>query len=58
VKEWLQKETMEKRFELYQLGVDSLLMYNNKLYVPNLVDLRNLIMDEVHRIPYVGHHGY
>jgi hypothetical protein len=28
------------------------------LYVPSLVELRHLIMDEFHKRPYVGHLGY
>jgi hypothetical protein len=40
------------------LEVDDLLLYNNRLYVPNSTDLRHLIMDEFHRRPYVGHPGY
>jgi hypothetical protein len=35
-----------------------LLLYNNRLYVPNSTELKHLIMDEFHRRPYVGHPGY
>jgi hypothetical protein len=49
VKERLRQEPREKRYEGYQLGVDSLLLYNNWLYMPNSTDLRHLIMDEFHR---------
>jgi hypothetical protein len=35
-----------------------MLLYNNRLHVPNSVDLRHLIMDEFHKRPYVGHPGY
>jgi hypothetical protein len=58
VKEKLQQEPKEKRYEGYQLRDDNLLMYNKRLYVPNSADLRQLIMDEFHRRPYVGHPGY
>jgi hypothetical protein len=33
-------------------------MYNNRLYIANSTELKKLIMDEFHRRPYVGHHGY
>jgi hypothetical protein len=33
-------------------------MYNNMMYIPNLVALKNLIMGEFHKIPYVGHPDY
>jgi hypothetical protein len=59
VKEKLQQEPKEKRYEGYQLRDDNLLLYNNRLYVPNSTDLEvQLIMDEFHRRPYVGHPGY
>jgi hypothetical protein len=35
-----------------------MLLYNNMLYVPNLAELRHLITDEFHKIPYVVHPGY
>jgi hypothetical protein len=58
VKERLQQEPIEKRYEGYQIRDDSLLLYNNRFYVPNSVDLRHLILDEFHRRPYVCHCGY
>jgi hypothetical protein len=33
-------------------------MYNNMMYIPNSTELKNLIMDEFHKRPYVGHPGY
>jgi hypothetical protein len=35
VKEGLQQETRENKYEGYQLGASDLLFYNNRLYVPN-----------------------
>jgi hypothetical protein len=35
-----------------------MLMYNNRLYIPNSSELKNLIMDEFHKRPYVGHLVY
>jgi hypothetical protein len=58
VKEGLQQEAEERKYEGYKLGDDNLLMYNNKLYVPSITKLRHLIMDNFHRRPYVGHPGY
>jgi hypothetical protein len=58
VKERLRKEPREKRYEGYQFGIDSLLLYNNQLYEPNSADLRRLILDEFQKRPYVGHLGY
>jgi hypothetical protein len=33
-------------------------VYNNRLYIPDSTKLKNLIIDEFHRTPYVGHPGY
>jgi hypothetical protein len=41
-----------------KLTTDELLLYNNRLYVPDSTELKHLIMDEFHRRPYVGHPGY
>jgi hypothetical protein len=58
LKEKLQQETREKRYKGYQLRDDNPLIYNKRLYVPNSIDMRKLIMDEFHRRPYVDHPGY
>jgi len=58
VKERMQEEPREKRYEGYQLRVDSLIFYNDRLYMPNSTDLRRLIMDEFHRRPYICHPSY
>lgn len=35
-----------------------MLKYKNRLYVPNQLDIKNLILDEFQKRPYVGHPGY
>ena len=37
---------------------DGLLTYKNKMYIPNVVDLRIIVMDEIHQAPYYVHPGY
>ena len=37
---------------------DGHLMHKNRVLVPNSIELRKLIMNEMHKIPYVGHLGY
>jgi hypothetical protein len=54
----LLEEPKRKNYEEYQLTIDGLLLYSNKTYIPDLADMKNLIMDEFHRRPYVGHPGY
>jgi hypothetical protein len=42
VREGLQQEPNEKKYEGYQLATDDLLLYNNRLYVPNSTELKHL----------------
>jgi hypothetical protein len=40
------------------LGTDGLLLYKNKVYVPNVGELKLEILKEMHNVAYVGHPGY
>jgi hypothetical protein len=44
--------------EYYKIGVDGTLLYKNIEYVSNVLDLRLVILKEMHNIPYAGHPGY
>jgi hypothetical protein len=33
-------------------------MHKNKIYVPSSGEQRNLVLKEMHNVPYVGHPGY
>ena len=35
-----------------------LMLYKNRLYVPNVPEIKLLILNEVHKTPYSGHPGY
>ena len=35
-----------------------MLTYNNRIYIPNVENLRRIVMDEIHQAPYSGHPGY
>jgi hypothetical protein len=58
VKERLHQEPKGERYEGYHLTIDGLLMYNNNMYIPNLVEIKNIILDEFHKRPYVGRPSY
>jgi hypothetical protein len=32
-----------------------LLTYKDRLYIPSLIEFKMLIMDEIHKKPYLGH---
>jgi hypothetical protein len=37
---------------------DGLLMHKNRIYVSSFRELKNLVLKEMHNVPYVGHPGY
>ena len=54
----MQQQSLEKRYEGYKLEEDGLLTYKNRIYIPNVVYMRRVIMDEIHQAPYSGHPVY
>jgi hypothetical protein len=42
----------------YALETDGLLLYKNRVYVPNVRELKLAILKEMHNVAYAGHHGY
>jgi hypothetical protein len=47
-----------RKYEGYQMLNDGLLTYKGILYIPNYGDLKRIIMDELHKRPYIGHPSY
>ena len=58
MKDKLQKQSLEKKYERYKLEEDGLLTYKGRIYIPDVADLRRVVMDEIHQAPYSGHPGY
>ena len=58
VKEKLQQQILEKRYEGYKLEEYGLITYKGRIYIPNVADLRRVVTDEIHQNPYSGHLGY
>jgi hypothetical protein len=58
VKAHLEQDPTWLKYGGYQLLDDGLLTYKGQLYIPNCDDLKRFIMDELHKRPYTGHHGY
>ena len=58
VKDKLQQQSLEKRYEGYKLEEDGLLIYKGRIYIPNVAELRRVVMDEIHQAPYHGHQRY
>jgi hypothetical protein len=49
---------MQQKVENYKLEADGTLLYKKKIYVPNVQDLKLMILNEMHNVPYAGHPGY
>jgi hypothetical protein len=58
VKENLQQGDVQQKIKEYEIKEDGLLMHKNRIYVPSSGELRNLVLKEMHDVPYVGHLGY
>ena len=57
---WLRLQIEETKPQKEDLNVnnDGLLMYKGRLYVPNTLELKEIVMDEFLKQPYSGHLGY
>jgi hypothetical protein len=49
VKYGLQQEKFEKKYESYPLNDDKLLIYKNKILIPNSSGLIRTIINEIHK---------
>jgi hypothetical protein len=58
VKENLQQGNVQQKIKEYEIREDILLMHKNRIYVPSSGELRNLVLKEMHDVPYAGHPGY
>jgi hypothetical protein len=54
----LQKGNLLQKIEEYKLDNDEIVMYRGIIYVPNSQELKNMILREMHNVPYVGNPGY
>jgi hypothetical protein len=54
----LQQRERPQKEESYTLGADGILLYKNRVYVPNVQDFKLAILKEMHNVTYVGHPGY
>ena len=42
----------------YSLNEKGLLLYKERLYIPNVPKIKLLILNEIHKTPYSGHPDY
>ena len=58
IKENFQQAKLDKKCEGYNLEEEDILVFKGILYIPNCVDLKKVIKDEIHQMPYSKHLGY
>jgi hypothetical protein len=58
VEKRLQQGDAKQKMKEYEMKEDGLLMHKNIIYVPSSGELRNLVLNEIHNVPYVGHIDY
>jgi hypothetical protein len=49
---------MPQKVDNYNMEIDGILLYTNRIFVPNVQDLKHTIFHDMHNVPYVGHLGY
>jgi hypothetical protein len=54
----LQHSERPQKEENYTLEADGILLYKNIVYIPNVQDLKLVILREMHNVTYVGHPRY
>jgi hypothetical protein len=58
VRENLQQGDVQHKIKEYEIKEDGLLIHKNRIYVPSSGELRNLVLKEMHDVPYVEHLNY
>ena len=56
--ELVQKKQRRKQQHRFNLNQKDLILFKNRMYIPNSKDLKLIIMDACHRKPYSGDPGY
>jgi hypothetical protein len=56
--EKLQQGNLQQKIKYFELREDGILMYRGGVYVPNSQELKNMVLREMHHVPYVGHSWY
>jgi hypothetical protein len=54
----LQQGKTPHQMDMYKLGVDGILLHKNIIFVPNVKELKRIILHEIHNVPYTGYPGY
>ena len=58
LKEKIIHKTSENVISNYGMNEQGLILFKNGLYVPNIREVKLLILNEIHKSPYSRHPGY
>ena len=58
LKEKITQNTSKNIITDYSFNEKCLMLFKNRLYVPNIPEVKLLILNEIHKSPYSGHPGY
>ena len=51
------RDPQDPKYSKFRIEEDGLLRYHDKIYIPNKIELRRMILEESHSTPYSGHLG-
>ena len=54
VKEGLKQQKIPQKFDKYKFKENGILMHRDRVYVPNVLDIRKVVMKETHEGGYEG----
>ena len=58
MKEGLKQQKIPHKFDKYKFKENGILMHRDRVYVPDVGDIRKVVMKETHDVPYSRHSGY
>jgi hypothetical protein len=58
IKENLQQGILQQKTKDYEMREDGTLLYKGRSCIPTSQELRNMIVRDMHNVPYVGDLGY
>ena len=58
LKEKITQNTSKNTITNYSFNEKGLILVNYRLYVPNILEVKLLNLNEIHKSPYSGHPGY
>lgn len=58
IKNTLKQGATHQNFQDFKLSPENILLYKRIIYVPDVPAVKEIILHEMHKVPYVGHPEY